>query len=94
MSDNTNLRSKLWGEIEPVVNHALTVLALEISLVLIGLIGLILGTILPDQKEYIDYLEIIDIWIALALLCMFGAYTIIRVLIRLLRGIRDEWKQR
>ena len=94
MAENTALSSRIWREVEPIVNHAFTVLVLEISLLLIGLIGWILGWIFPDQKEYIAYIEKIDIWVALALLCLFGAYTITRVCIRLLRGIREEWYQR
>jgi hypothetical protein len=94
MAENTTLRSSFWREIEPIVNHASTVLVLELSLLLIGLIAWILGRIFPDQKEWIAYIEKIDIWVALALLCLFSAYTIIRVVIRLLRGIRDEWNHR
>jgi hypothetical protein len=90
MENNYSLWRKIWQEAEPIVIHAAIVLLLEFSLLLIGLVTLGLEYIFPKQEIYFSILEMVDIWLALILLCMFGLYTLICVGIRLAKGIREE----
>jgi len=64
---------------------------LEASLLLIGLLAWLLEHLFPKQEVYFSWIEKVDIWTALALLSMFGVYTLLRVGIRLVRGLLDEW---
>jgi hypothetical protein len=50
-----------------------------------------LERLFPKQEAYFSWIEKVDIWISLALLAMFGLYTLFRVGIRLVRGLLDEW---
>jgi hypothetical protein len=81
---------KVWQEAEPIVVHIVIVLLLEISLVLIGLVALALEHIFPKQESYFSIFEKVDIWLSLALLCLFGFYTLIRIAIRLTKGVLEE----
>jgi len=58
---------------------------------LIGLLAWLLEHLFPKQEVYFSWIEKVDIWTALALLSMFGVYTLLRVGIRLVRGLLDEW---
>ena len=86
--------AKLWNEAEPIASHAFVVLILEASLLLIGAGTYLLKSLLPDQKEHLAQVELIDSWIALALLCMFGLYTILQVGLRLARALLGEWARK
>jgi hypothetical protein len=85
---------KIWKEAEPIIAHAVIILILEGSLLLIGLGTLALEHLFPKQEAYFSALEKVDIWMSLALLCMFGLYTIVRVSVRLFGGVRDEVRMR
>lgn len=85
---------KIWKEAEPIIAHAVIIVVLEISLLLIGLGTLALEHLFPKQESYFSTLEKVDIWMSLALLCMFGLYTIVRVSIRLFGGVQDEVQMR
>lgn len=85
---------KIWKEAEPIIAHAVIIVVLEISLLLIGLGTLALEHLFPKQESYFSTLEKVDIWMSLALLCMFGLYTIVRVSIRLFGGVQDEVRMR
>lgn len=89
-NNGQSFRRRIWREIEPIVNHAVAVLLLEISLLLLGLVTLALEHIFPKQEFYFSIIEKVDIWLALALLCLFGLYTLIIVSIRLFRAVRRE----
>ena len=92
MEDNNSFWKKIWHEAEPIIAHVTIVLLLEISLLLIGLLLLCLQRLFPDQKGDFMWIKKIDIWVALALLSIFGIYTIIRVSIRLFKGIVEEYR--
>ncbi len=92
MADNHRFWNKIWYEAEPIIAHAIIVLLLEISLLLIGLLLLGLQRLFPNQEGDFLWIKKIDIWVALALLSIFGIYTIIRVGIRLFRGIVEEYR--
>lgn len=81
---------RFWQEAEPLVIHIGVVLLLEISLLLIGLAALGLEKLFPNHGESFNLIEQIDIWLALALLCLFGLFTLIRIIIRLVFGIAEE----
>ena len=81
---------RFWQEAEPLVIHIGVVLLLEISLLLIGLAALGLERLFPNHRESFNLIEQIDIWLALALLCLFGLFTLIRIVIRLVCGIAEE----
>jgi hypothetical protein len=91
VQDNHNFWQEVWREAEPIVAHAIVVLLLETSLLLIGLLAWLLEHLFPKQEVYFSWIEKVDIWTALALLSMFGVYTLLRVGIRLVRGLLDEW---
>jgi hypothetical protein len=91
VQDNHNFWQEVWQEAEPIVAHAIGVLLLETSLLLIGLLAWLLEHLFPKQEVYFSWIEKVDIWTALALLSMFGVYTLLRVGIRLVRGLLDEW---
>ena len=81
---------RMWQETEPIVNHAIVVLLLDVSLLLLGLVTLALEYIFPKQEFYFSIIEKVDIWLALSLLCLFGLYTLIIVSVRLFRGVLKE----
>ena len=91
VKDNHNFWQEVWREAEPIVAHAIVILLLETSLLLIGLLAWLLEHLFPKQEVYFSWIEKVDIWTALALLSMFGVYTLLRVGIRLIRGLLDEW---
>ena len=91
VKNNRDFWQGVWREAEPIVAHAVVVLLLETSLLLIGLLTWLLERLFPKQEAYFSWIEKVDIWIALALLAMFGLYTLFRVGIRLVRGLLDEW---
>jgi hypothetical protein len=88
--DRHQFWQKLWQEAEPLVVHIVIVLLLEISLVLIGVLALALEHIFPKQEYYFSIFEKVDIWLSLGLLCLFGLYTLIRIAIRLTKGVLEE----
>jgi len=90
VKDNHNFWQEVWREAEPIVAHAIVILLLETSLLLIGLLAWLLEHLFPKQEVYFSWIEKVDIWTALALLSMFGVYTLLRVGIRLIRGLLDE----
>jgi hypothetical protein len=85
-----SFRQRVWQEAEPIIVHAIIVLLLEASLLLVGLLTLGLEYIFPTHESYFSVIEKVDIWLALSLLCMFGLYTLIRVGIRLGKGVIEE----
>lgn len=85
--------SAVWRETGPIISHAAVVLLLEVSLLLIGLLTLGLERVFPKQEYYFSIIERIDIWISLALLCLFGAYTLIIVSIRLIKAVLREARE-
>jgi hypothetical protein len=72
VQDNHNFWQEVWQEAEPIVAHAIVVLLLETSLLLIGLLAWLLEHLFPKQEVYFSWIEKVDIWTALALLSMFG----------------------
>ena len=91
MENNRNFWQGVWREAEPIIAHAVVVLLLDMSLLLIGLLVWLLERLFPKQEAYFSWIEKVDIWTALVLLAMFGLYTLFRVGIRLVRGLFDEW---
>jgi hypothetical protein len=90
IQNKTSFPERFWQEAEPLVIHIGVVLLLEVSLLLIGLAALGLEKLFPNHTESFTLIEQIDIWLALALLCLFGLFTLIRIIIRLVFGIADE----
>jgi hypothetical protein len=78
---------KLWGEVGPLVNHALAVLILQVSLLLIGLVTRLLELLFPQQEDSIHFIGKIDVWTSLIALSLFASYTVILVAIRLTQSI-------
>jgi hypothetical protein len=90
LGSKASILDKLWSEAEPIAIHALTVIVLEASLLLVGLCTRFLEFVLPSQEEHLFLVEWIDTVCALALVCMFGLYTLVQVGIRLFRALSSE----
>jgi hypothetical protein len=82
---------ELGQELQPLVNHACCALFLEISLVVGGLVVLSLEHLFPHYEHYFSLIKIIEVWTALAILCMFGFYTIVLIGIRIYQSLRKEY---
>ena len=93
MADGPDLRAELRHETGPIVIHGITVLILEGFVLLIGVGLLVLKYFFPSHKAQLEFLEAADIWLALALVCLFGAYTLIVLVIRLTKGVLREWNR-
>jgi len=50
----------------------------------------LLEHLFPERKDLFQEMEAVDLWLVLALLCLFGVYTLIIVGIRLFRGLWIE----
>ena len=81
----------IWDEVEPVVRHVIAVVILEGAVLVIGLFTRLLEYLFPDHKQYIEVIAIVDIWLALALLSLFGVFTLLLVGLRLFRSLHTEW---
>ncbi len=82
---------KFWLELQPIVNHVISVLVIELGLLAIGLVTHWLQAILPAQAKLFNLVETVDAWTALIVLCLFAFYTILQVALRLIRSLLDEW---
>lgn len=87
MANNQGFWQQLRTELRPVATHAVIVVFLQGSLLTIGLMTRLLESLFPDRKPFFEYIELVDIWTSLALLCMFAAYTLIIVARTLWRGL-------
>ena len=81
---------RVGQEAEPIMAHAIIVLLLEFSLLIIGVMVWILRQLFPTEDSYFSLFVKIDLWTALTVLCMFALYTLIRIGIRLCKGVKDE----
>ena len=79
-----------WHEAQPIVRHAGVVVLLELGVIAIGAGALLLQKLFPNQEYYLSWVEFLDVWLFLALLSMFGVYTLCIVALRLGRGIKEE----
>ena len=86
-----SIGATLWEEAEPIIRHAVVVLVLEASFLVIGLCTRLLGFLFPEQRIYLHIIELVDIWLALALLSLFGVFTLLQVALRLYRSLKSEW---
>ena len=78
----------VWWEVEPIVRHSIAVLVLLASLTVFALLLRLLGQML-SKNDYFVFVETIEIWLAVVIFCMYGAYTIAElggILFRRLRG--------
>lgn len=80
---------RIRREVEPIVNHAIVVILLEATLLLIGLLALKLEEMFPNRHDDFYYIQTADVWICLALLSEFGLYTLVLVAIRLFKGLQE-----
>lgn len=87
-----NLRSHIRHEVEPIIVHGIAVLILEAFLILVGVGLLTLKRLFPDHASRFDFVEGVDISLVIALVCMFGVYTLVIIGIRLAKGIAREWR--
>lgn len=90
--DPDNFMGRLRKEAEPLMIHGIVVALLGVILLVLGGFAWVLSYLFPAQEYYYSWAEKIDIWFVLALLCMFGFYTVIRIGIRLFWGLRQEIK--
>jgi len=65
-------------------------LFLDAMLLVVGGMTRLLELLLPTRTSFYEYIELVDIWTALALLCMFAGYTLIVVARSLYQGIRSQ----
>ena len=92
MASGQNRRQKLWSEAEPIINHALIVILLELSLLVIGLLTHYMKMLMPEQVEVFSEVEKLDSWTSLVLLSLFASYTILLVFARLMRSVLGEFR--
>jgi hypothetical protein len=57
VKDNHNFWQEVWREAEPIVAHAMVVLLLETSLLLIGLLAWLLEHLFPKQETYFTWMR-------------------------------------
>lgn len=88
--NKSSFLQKFWNEAEPLVIHIAIVLLVEFALLLVGLAALSLETLLPHLSWYFILIEYIDISVALVLLCVYGLYTLLRIIIMLTVNIVEE----
>ena len=81
MQYNNDFWKKVRREAKPIISHAIVVISLEFALLIIGILTLALEHIFPKHESYFSLIEKIDIYIALLLLCMFGIYTLLIVVL-------------
>ncbi len=89
MATKPTIWAALADELRPLVVHAGLVGFLDAMLVLLAVMNWLLKWVAPDRKALFDYIELVDIWTALALVSMFAVYTLIVVGLSLYRGIRS-----
>ncbi|HET6883664.1 MAG TPA: hypothetical protein VFI31_26155 [Pirellulales bacterium] len=85
---------RVFTNIEPIVEHAIAVVVLESSVLVVGLVALLLKRWLASQERFVDILEQVDIVFAIVFLCIFGAHATIGVSIRSFQSLRDEWNRK
>lgn len=93
-SNENGFKQRIWQEIEPLITHCVCVFIILLSLLLIAGLLWVLESLFPEKKELIEYIKVLDIWVAFGFICLFCGYTFSLVLIRLLRGIRSEWNEK
>jgi hypothetical protein len=91
-SENT-FWQRLCTEAEPILTHGLVVLLLESVLLAVGALLWILAKLFPSEEFYFSIIAKVDIWTALVVLSMFCICTVLRLAIRLARGVKEEYQQ-
>jgi|ERR1043165_1495487 H+/Cl- antiporter ClcA len=91
--------ARVWREVEPILTHAIVVLFLVCSLIVVALVIIGLGKLIDRLvtnhiNEYIPIIETIDFWLIIACLVLFGLYTIAIVGIRLFKEAKEEYRDR
>ncbi|MCG8407583.1 MAG: hypothetical protein MI923_20490 [Phycisphaerales bacterium] len=89
-SKNNGFLTRLLNEAEPIIFHAATVLMIELSLLVLGLMTSLLEKLFPAYKKYFEIMKLIDIWAAMFFLCMFALFTLFLVGLRLFKSLREE----
>lgn len=90
--------SKAWREVEPLMTHLVVVLALVVSLAVVGVtiigLGKLIDRLMPNHLGgYILLIEQIDFWLIIACLVEFGLYTLAIIGIRLFKEIKNEYRE-
>lgn len=84
---------RVFTNIEPIVEHAIAVVVLETSVLIVGLVALLLKRWLVDQERFVAILEQVDIVFAIIFLGLFGAHATFTVSIRSFKALKDEWRK-
>jgi len=86
------LGRRVKKEAELIAAHVIVVLLPEFTILMIGSFLLLLNWSFPVLQTYFSLTGKWDIWIFLAGFAKFATYTVIRVAIRLCRGIIQKWR--
>jgi len=84
---------RLVAELEPLLRHGAAALKVVVMLLLLGGGVKLLDLLFPDKDGYVAVIETIDIWLAIAVLSIFGTFTILEVLLRSIAALRREFKR-
>lgn len=87
------LGPRLRGELEPLLVHGAVALTLEAMVLVIGAGVKLLALLFPEKTDYVALIATIDVWFALAVLCLFGTYTLVEVLLRLSGAVVREYRR-
>lgn len=87
--------ARVWEDVEPISTHAIVVLILVFSLAVVGLVIIGIGKLIDKVvtnhlSEYISIIEVIDFWLIVACLVLFGLYTLSIISIRLYKRVVVE----
>jgi hypothetical protein len=82
---------QLKEEVGPLVIHIAAVLTLEAGVLLVGVALVVLQNLFPEQQARFAFIEQVDMWSALVLLCLFAVYTVVLLSIRFYKGLRLAW---
>jgi hypothetical protein len=79
-------------ELDPIVRHGVVIIFLSLVSAGFAFVAEIIKSFLPMMKTAMENFERIDAITALTLVVIFGFYTVLIVLVRLFRSLRDELK--
>src|SRR4051812_43244442 len=85
---------KFWHESETLRMHICIVLLLLFAMLVVGGTAKVLELWLPESAEDFKWIERVDIRASFALVCLFAAYTVSVVAIRLYKSVRRELNEK
>jgi hypothetical protein len=82
----------LKSEVAPILRHILVVVVLISGAIGIGALIEIARQRMPMHAREFEWIELIDTWVILVLVSLFGAYMIALLAARLWKSVVRAWK--